>query len=325
MKSLLAATFLAFAASASADLFDSDETLEISLAGPIAETIADRGEEPQERDFVLTVDGIEVPVQVRTRGKFRKKHCSFPPLRLDFKKKAEHGSPFDGQDKLKLVTHCEQGRTAKIDVVEEYLVYRFFNLLTDKSYRVRWLNIRYPEHDKTTYVGFVIESKENLAARLGATLLTIDDIDPETFDPEFQAFAAVFQYAVGNADYSFIGGPDDCCHNATPLVLPSGVHPIPYDFDRTTLVRASFLEGSTRTRDPGSSIPREYRGYCVADEIWERAATPVRDSRDELYALIDTLPDITGFARKRTKRYMDSFYREMARKGNGKHITRACR
>ncbi len=324
MKSLIAALLLAMSATSAANLFDSHEPLAITLAGPITETIADRTDEPQQHEFVVGVDGIEVPLQVRTRGKFRKKNCSFPPLRLNFKKKAELGSPFDGQDKLKLVTHCERGRTGKHNVVEEYLVYRFFNLLTDKSYRVRWLNVQYPELGDATFVGFVIESKEALAERLGATLLELPDIDPETFDPEFQAFAAVFQYAVGNADYSFIGGPDNCCHNSTPLELPSGVFPIPYDFDRTSLVGASYLTGSSKSREPGDASDREYRGYCVPEEVWHRAATPVRESRRAFYDLVDELPDISGFARTRAKRYMDGFYAEMRRK-DGIHITQACR
>ena len=95
----------------------------------------------------------------------------FPPLRLNFKRDNTEGTLFEGQNKLKLVAHCQDAEEQyKEYVVREYLVYKAYQLLTDKSFRVRLLKMTYVdkanEDKKMEKYGFLIESDEMLAARL---------------------------------------------------------------------------------------------------------------------------------------------------------------
>ena len=307
---------------AAADLFDSHEPLEIVLKGPLKDTNRDRGDDATERDFTITVDDVDVPVQVRTRGNFRLEHCTYPPLRLDFKKNLVTGSPFDGQDKVKLVVHCQNGRASKHNVLEEYLAYRFFNLVTDKSFRVRWLTVHYEESGKT-HGAFVIESKQALAERLGGELLDLDAVDEAALDPAYQTLASIYQYAIGNTDFSFIVGEGKCCHNTTPIRVASGIVSVPYDFDRAGLVDAAYVlgNGSLEQKDVAERI---YRGFCTPDDIWHAARQPFLGLQPAFNELVAELPDMSGFARGRAKRYLGDFFIQLRRK-DGRTIARQCR
>ena len=87
-------------------------------------------------------------LKVRLRGNFRKMliNCNFPPIRLNFSKEEGAGTLFDGQDKLKLVTHCQDREAAYEQyVLLEYLIYKMYNQLTDLSFRVRLVEMTYED------------------------------------------------------------------------------------------------------------------------------------------------------------------------------------
>ena len=66
---------------------------------------------------------------------------------LDFKRKQTQGTLFEGQNKLKLVTHCKEAFAKRDYLAAELLTYRLLNLLTDMSFRVRPLAITYVDTD----------------------------------------------------------------------------------------------------------------------------------------------------------------------------------
>ena len=127
-------------------MFASDDVLHVTVAGPIS-TLAENMDGKEELPFVLTAEGVEHAIAVRNRGNSRLRVCEFPPLRLDFDRDATAGTVFEGQNKLKLVTHCRNYDRGEQDMLEEYLTYRLFNALTDASFRVRLLRIRYVDTD----------------------------------------------------------------------------------------------------------------------------------------------------------------------------------
>src|SRR4026209_1262531 len=92
-------------------LFQDQTPLVLRITTDLKTLLKDRGDERKEHDGRLrytTPNGDTgwVGGKVRTRGIFRLKKCAFPPLRLDLPKNKVAGTPFAGQDKLKLVTHC---------------------------------------------------------------------------------------------------------------------------------------------------------------------------------------------------------------------------
>ncbi len=97
-------------------LFRSDSILDVEIEAPFDMLAKERpDEEEAEGKFRYTAeDGelLEFDIAIRTRGRLRrgKETCTFPPLRLNFKKSQLDGTVFDKQDKLKLVSHIAATR-----------------------------------------------------------------------------------------------------------------------------------------------------------------------------------------------------------------------
>ena len=274
-------------------LFDADSVLEIGLRGPLG-TIGKerRDDERVEYPFVLTIDGKEIPVQVRIRGKSRTEVCQFPPLRLNFESGAADNTPFAGQHRLKLVTHCRSGQSHyENNTLDEYTAYRIFNQISEVSYRVRLLRIRYEDTDDKlrhldqAYYGFIIESDEELAARAGGNVEHIPGVLYSKLNVDHTARLNVFQYLIANVDWSFVNHleEDTCCHNIDLIQAEGGLYPVPFDFDLSGFVNATYAKTADRRR----VTTRVYGGYCRSPI--EAVALAV----DEITALREQILDVT--------------------------------
>jgi len=301
-------------------LFADNDAVEIRIAAPISTLMRERPDEEELDGELSYVDeaGIRVKLrlELRTRGNYRRQErtCPFAPLRLDVRKSEVEGTLFDGQDKLKLVTHCRNGLHYEQAVIREYVTYRMFNLLTDLSYRVRPLTITYVDTDRgnreNTRFGFVIENKQRFAARTGLTLVEIEVGDVEPLDQAYASLVSMFQYFAGNTDYSLIRGArgDDCCHNTTLLRDGAGkVFAVPYDFDMSGLVDARYATPNPAL-DLRSNRDRLYRGHCAYSDQLPDAVDLFRQHEASLYALVDAQERLTGSSRKGMIRFLDRFF-----------------
>ena len=301
-------------------LFDDDSVLEISLRGPLGTISRERRHEEREQfPFTLTVDGREIPVKVRVRGHSRTHHCSFPPLRLNFASGDAHATVFAGQDKLKIVTHCQNDRPrSENDAIEEYIAYRIFNLISDVGYRVRLLQIHYEDSDSNLkdldrpYYGFLIESDEELAARVAGSIAKSDDVLYSSLNPQQAARVNVFQYLIANADWSYATrqSSDACCHNIDLIDIDQELFAIPYDFDMSGIVNARYAKppeqaGTTQV------TTRVYRGYCRSDiEDVAAAVDDIVALRDEIMAEVEAAPIVDSEEMEERKRYVSRFFEE---------------
>ncbi|MGB5370001.1 MAG: hypothetical protein WBN18_06190, partial [Flavobacteriaceae bacterium] len=159
-------------AAQTAPLFDSDEVLPLVLRGELKNAFRDRKENSAYyRAGISSLEGsdsLHIPVKIKTRGHFRKKssNCDYPPLWLNFSKADQlEGTLFQSQDKLKLVTPCQDDA----HVIHEYLVYRLYNLLTPKSFSARLVKVTYLDtvRNKTSdgYYGILLEDEKEMARR----------------------------------------------------------------------------------------------------------------------------------------------------------------
>jgi hypothetical protein len=262
---------LPLAAPAAPTLFDSDDVLELRLSGPLGSISKDRKDaEREEHLFVLEVGGRELPVQVRVRGKSRTIHCEFPPLRLRFEPRDVSETVFAGQDRLKLVTHCRSGQDHYEDnLLDEFAAYRIFNVISGTSYRARLLRVTYRDTDNKLkdldrpYYAVLLESDAALAHRVGASVVELPGIRYSRLDVEQTARMNVFQYLLGNTDWSLVTNEEDeyCCHNVDLLDTGEVLYPVPYDFDRSGLVNAKYAKPAEGARIR-KVTSRRYRGYC---------------------------------------------------------------
>ncbi len=300
-------------------LFSGDDTLEIEVEGPfdfLARERPDEEEAPGKLRF-LNADGetLEFDVQIRARGNWRRNPeiCDFPPLRINFKKSQTDDTLFDKQDKIKLVTHCNDTKSYAQAVVSEYLAYRIYNILSDYSFRVRLVNMIYVYTDRSrslnSYAVF-IEHKDRLGKRIDGEPVQTERVPIGSIYPDNLSLASVFQYFIGNTDFSPVASPpdEDCCHNQALFTSEEGPYrTIPFDFDQTGLVDAKHAAPNPRFGISTVKV-RLYRGRCVNNELLPATLQHFQDKRAEIEALIENQPELTPVTRRNMLKYVDSFY-----------------
>ena len=310
-----------------APLFAAHDPLTFTIEAPLSTIFKDRGTQRNERPSKLILTGSDgqsakLDVAIRTRGKTRaeRRICQFPPLRLDFDT-AAHGTVFEKQNALKLVTHC-QDDDPQYDqyVLQEYLVYRAYNLLTDLSFKPRLARVTYVDTDgrraTVTRYAFLLEDDDDMAARNAWQALTVRTIPLQAVDPQSVALLGVFQYMIGNPDWSLVTvepGEDACCHNTVPIGAASGpIFLVPFDFDITGIVNPRYADRlfEARQRNLGIRRVRErvYRGLCAADELLPSTFELFNQKRDAIYAVYREQPGLDAGVLKTTLEYLDEFY-----------------
>jgi hypothetical protein len=307
------------APNASADVFAQDATLDLKLSAPFGAVFRAR-EDPEYQQATLTYrDGssggdVTTPLRVRVRGKSRVAACSFPPLLLNFRTEDLAGTLLEGEDRLKLVTHCDSSTSFDKYVVLEYLAYRVFNLLTPQSLRARLVSVSYTdsgrERDLGTRPGILIEDEERFAERQGWTLFEEPAVERRRYDPEALALFDVFQYFMGNTDWSALQGPsgEACCHNVVPYVRADGTFvPVPYDFDATGLVDAPYAAPDERLRIRNVR-QRLYRGLCRAPAELAPVFARFEAQRPAIVALFAEQPGLDAAAAARARGFVEEFF-----------------
>jgi hypothetical protein len=303
-------------------LFASHELLDLTIEAPFRQVFRERSQDPEQFPAVLTYqDGgeqVSLNLKVNTRGRFRlqKRTCNFPPIQLDLQKDSVAGTIFAGQNKVKLVTHCQSGRDQYEQyVLQEYLVYRAFNLFSDMSFRVRLARITYvdneEENDPLTKYAFLIEHKNHLADRTGWEILGVPQVPPDYFEQDNLNAVAVFQFLIGNTDVSLFQaaeGETECCHNAKALGSMAGpVYSVPYDFDMAGIINTRY--SAVDARLPIRNVrERFFRGRCVPPDLMARTLQVFKEQKDAVYALYMEQPQLDEKVREKTIDYLDDFY-----------------
>jgi hypothetical protein len=292
-------------------LFASDSVLTLRIEGDFKELFKDRGEERKEHParlrFSSGTDTASVKVELRTRGIFRLKNCSFPPLRLDLPTGKVANTVFAGQDKLKLVTHCRGDRFYERNLLKEYALYRVFSVVTDTSFRARLAQVTYIDTTRADTVvryAILIESDRELGQRLGAVVVDQHRVHDAVTDPAYMTLVALFQYLIGNTDWSVWGQ-----HNIQVFSdsVTNKLFAIPYDYDFSGAVGAPYAS-------PPAQLPiktvreRLYRGYCQPDSILSGALARFRASKDSIYAAVRAVTPLDERDRRSMLSYFDGFF-----------------
>lgn len=301
-------------------LFQSDEILDVRIIAPFTTLLRERPDDedtPGRFQFTNAAGEIvDFDIGVRTRGLFRRRKdvCSFPPLRLNFKKSQTKGTLFHKQDKVKLVTHCRTSGNYTMMAPREYLVYRILNTLTDISFRVRLMRITYVNTEKNNNedirYGFIIEHRDRLAKRLDEPVLQIPRTTVSALDPEYLNLVSMFQYLVGNTDFSPVLGPKgkNCCHNQVLFGVESKpILSVPYDFDQAGLVDAPHA-GANPNFKLKSVKQRLYRGRCVNNELLDTTIEFFQDKQGDILTLLSEQEALNNKARKAVTSYVGKFY-----------------
>jgi len=302
-------------------LFQGTGMLEVRIVAPWSTVISER---PDEEELPATFEFTDsagktlvFDIKLRARGKFRarKDICDFPPIRLNFAGSQTKDTLFHKQDKVKLVTHCQSSERYDQVVLREYMTYRILNVLTDASFRARLLRITYVDSAGTkredVRYGFIIEDQDRLAKRLHKSILDVSKTSVSSLDREYTNLISVFQYLVGNTDFSMIQGMtgEACCHNHV-LFGNDGekIWSIPYDFDQSGMVDAPHAGPNPRFK-LRSVRDRLYRGRCVNNDLLQITFAKFKDKHDEILVVINEVSASSKQSINATTRFVEDFYR----------------
>ena len=299
-------------------LFESDSIVEIKLSGPLTTLIKNK-KIRDEYPFVLSIGDSNFNISARVRGNSRVVLCRFPPLRLIIDSEDTEQTVFAGQDKLKLVTHCRSDNDrAENNVLDEYTAYRIFNLISEASYRVRLVRVNYEDTEgrqkdlDREYYGFLIESDTELAARLSGQETEITGVHYSHLDDSQTTLGFVFQYLIGNTDYSLVTAEseDTCCHNVDLFDVDGRLLGVPYDFDFSGLVNASYAKPNEIVKRKRVT-QRRYIGYCKSDMQSVRSSLRrIAALEEEIYAIARRAPALAEKDVTRRLRFLESFFEE---------------
>jgi hypothetical protein len=275
-------------------------------------------------------DDIQVnhPVQLKSGESIRQKICYLPPLWVKITdsgiKSVSHQEGF----RMHIITRCKSSTQYESYVLREYLAYKLYNLITPLSYRVRLVKLSIIDTGRDNEVtedwAFIQEPDELMALRLNAMMIENDKLSMPTMNPEVMNSLSMYQYMIGNPDYSVTGR-----HNLNILTYkeygPEGFIPIPYDFNYSGLVNAEYaIPGEAL----GTSSVREryYLGPCRPEEVHNETIQELSTFKDEIMAYIKDFEYLDDSDKADMIGYLDSFFKESEESGFiDQKITPTCR
>lgn len=304
-------------------LFGPGDTLEVTIIAPWQEIERNKkyqGTYPATIEYKdHTGKTLTHDLTVERRGIKRQEACRMPPIKLRFEKDEVKGTLFHGQTSLKMVTHCQNSDRYDQYYLLEMMAYRMYNQITDYSFLVRSLSVSYKdsengEVDKDRFA-FLIEDDSDVAKRHGLKKLEIPRILPSRFDKATTGDFSLFEYMIGNVDWSALKGPDpkECCHNfklIAPRPLKDGdkVWPIPYDFDASGLVDAPYAMPPEHL-GLNSVTQRMYRGYCMSNDALPDARQKLITQRAAIMGVLDSDDRLIERSKKKATKYLEKFYK----------------
>ncbi|MFB9843640.1 hypothetical protein [Mucilaginibacter ginsenosidivorans] len=260
--------------------------------------------------FICNMEGLEVhdPIQIEVRGHFRRAHCYLPPLKLIYKN--DPSAAFYQLKSLKLVSACMTSNADDQNLLKEFLIYKMYNLLCEKSFRVRLLNLTYLDSagkkNPLTRHAFLIEDAKQLAKRNDCEEWNGRKIPTERTDRKQMTMVAVFEYMIGNTDWSVpVEHNIKILHSKTDSL--SRPYAVPYDFDFSGLVNTNYAAPDEHL---GTSTVRErvYRGFPRTMDELHDVLNDFKKQKDNIYALINNFNLLSLYTKKDMIKYLDEFY-----------------
>lgn len=295
-------------------IFESDEAIELTLELDMKAVLSDIGDNPEYHlanlIYMQNDEAVNIEVKIKTRGHFRKQRsvCQFPPLKFKLPKDGIENTFFSGQRKLKLVSHCSKKELYESNLLKEYLAYKMYNIITDKSFNVQLAIINYVDikgkYEPITKYAFFIEDDDLMAERLGGKILKAKNVHPDKTDYDQMTMLSVFQYMIANTDWSVAA-----LHNIKLVSIDPWQAPIavPYDFDWAGFIDAPYAVPSSNLQIKYVT-DRLYRGYYRSEEQLQAVFSIFKSCKNEIIALLANFQYLDPKAKNQNIKYINSFY-----------------
>jgi hypothetical protein len=296
-------------------LFDSDSMLEVALKFDITEYKKRKDDSTYMDAWLSTAvngDTITRKIKLRARGEFRRKFCDMPPIMLNLDMDDSIQGYFRNINKLKMVTVCPAGNQEYL--LKEYLTYKLYSVLTDVSYKVRLLKVNYINSNKqnkgTSDFAFVIEPDDLLAKRTEAVEVTTANLTQKNVKPEMMDRMAVFNYMIGNTDWSVPIGHNTKLFAQYYSERPDLAAVVPFDFDFSGIVNTDYA-APFHTLSLGSVRERKYLGMCRDKETFLKVLSEFNSKKREFYKVISEFSLLDERSKNDMIYYLDTFYEDL--------------
>ena len=233
----------------------------------------------------------KLDVKIRARGSNRLKNCYFAPIKIKIKKSNAAGTLFEGNKKLKLVLPCLLQRDNNDNVLKEYLAFKLYELISPYHYKSRLVSIDFTEIKGSNtkehrLKGILLEDIDKVAERHNGDVVE-RSLHPLNMDDICCVQNDFFQYMIGNTDFSVAFQ-----HNEKLLFIGKMIIPVPFDFDMSGLVNASYASVSVVNGENlgiEKVTQRLFRGFKRDEEIYQKVRKEFLNNRIKMLELINSL------------------------------------
>ena len=157
--------------------------------------------------------------------------------------------------------------------------------------------------NKRTHFGIVIEDAECLAARNKSKVMGQQVIALDSLNSNHEKIASVFQYMIGNADWSYA-----MSRNIQMIQQEDGfIIPVPYDFDYAGLVKAPYARANA-TLGQRTVLDRVFLGNSSTLEQLSSIFKYFKTKKPDLIKTIDDFEELDEVFRQEMKDYLEGFY-----------------
>ena len=234
--------------------------------------------------FKVRGEWKKMEIGIRARGNFRRATCYYPPIKVDLKKKKAKETIFEGQKKLKLVLPCLNESDKNDNILKELMVYKLFELVTPYHFKTRRLTIEFTDLNKKNPAverinGFFIEDDKKVAKRVDGKVFE-RYIHPMAMDSDASIRNALFQYMIGNTDFSTAYQ-----HNGKLLFVEKKIIPLPYDFDMSGFINPSYAV-INQTLGINNIRDRKYRGFKRDEDDFQKVREVFIAQKQAMYDLM---------------------------------------
>ena len=291
--------------------FGEEKPAEITLATDFKKILSERKKGVYQTGtatlHLSATEAITDDIRVYARGEFRRKECNMPGLMINFKNSGDQKlSPLK---KMKLVAGCTSNEYGEQLLLMEYLIYKMYSQLTEMSFQVRLAKINYKDTREKmkpyTQYAFFIEDVDDMAERNKCKEVESIVFNTEQTHRQQMTLVALFQYMIGNTDWSV-----PTYHNVK-LMRPDSLsvpYVVPYDFDFAGAINARYA-APVPELGIQSVTERLYRGFPRNMGELQMALDIFRKEKDNLLSLIKNFELLNKRERETMYRYVAEFYK----------------
>lgn len=252
-------------------------------------------------------------IELRSRGNFRFKNCNFTPLKLKIKKSRAKGTLFEGNKKLKMILPCLSFKSKNDKVMNEFMAYKLYELVSPYYFNTRLVSFQFTDDSGKKkkiheLMAVLIEDDKTVAKRLNGKVLE-RNIHPLNHEDLSSVRNAIFQFMIANTDYSTMYQ-----HNEKLLFINNKIIPVPYDFDMSGLVNASYsVVSNINGEDIGISkvTQRLFRGFKRDQEIFKKVRAEFLENKSKMLDLVKDLAPYYDEEKEHRKslEFINEFYK----------------